>query len=140
MREHPPQALAAAEHWPDRAQRLADRFDPYAVSPHQADKPQRGGQLLGIVQLRGLAEFHRLAGVDQREKMQVLLLQVHLEKQPVEPRVRVPIDEPQVVAGHVAAKIGELDALPLALAAPLAFHPPAKDAPRDQLQLFQLGQ
>ena len=52
--------------------------------------------------------------------MQVLLLEEHLQEQAVAPRERVPVDEPQIVAGHISAEVGELDALPLALAAPLA--------------------
>ena len=76
-----------------------------------------GGQLLGVFQLRGRAEIHRAAGIDQRVKVQVFFFEEHFQKQPIEPGVRVPIDEPQIVARHVAAEIGELDALPFALAA-----------------------
>ena len=70
--------------------------------------------------------------------MQILFLEKHLQKQAVEPGVAVPVDKSQVVAGHVAAKVGELDALPLARAASLAFQPPAKNLAADQFQPFEL--
>ena len=72
--------------------------------------------------------------------MKVLLFQEHLQKELFQPRVGVPIDEPQVVARHVVAEISELDALALARAAAFAFHPPAENLPAYQLEFLELGQ
>ncbi len=71
--------------------------------------------------------------------MQVFLHE-HFQKQAVEPGVGVPVDEPQIVARHVVAKIGELHALALAAAPPLAFHPPAKYLAANQLHPLELGE
>jgi hypothetical protein len=72
--------------------------------------------------------------------VQVLFFEEQLEKQLVEPSIQVPVDEPQVVAGDVIAEVGKLDALPLALAAPLPFHPAAKDFSRYKLEALELGE
>ena len=72
--------------------------------------------------------------------MKILFLQKHFEKQPVEPGIGVPIDEPQIIAGHVAAKIGEFNALPFPLAASLPLHPAAEDLPANQLEPLELGE
>ena len=66
--------------------------------------------------------------------MEILLFEKHLQKQAIQPRVGVPVDKPQIVAGNIVAKIGKLDALSLALAAPLPFHAAAKNLAADQLQ------
>jgi hypothetical protein len=55
-------------------------------------------------------------------------------------RKEIPVDEPQVVARDVIPEVGKLDALPLALAAPLPLHPAAEDFPRHQLEPLELGQ
>jgi hypothetical protein len=81
-----------------------------------------------------------VAGIHQREEMQVLLLLEQLEKQPIEARVRVPIDEPRVVAGGIGAKVGKLDTLPLARAAPLAAQPAAKNLAAGELESLELGE
>ena len=72
--------------------------------------------------------------------MKILLFQEHLQEELLQPRVGVPIDEPQVVARHVVAEVGELDALALPRAAAFAFHPPAENLPAHQLEFFELGQ
>src|SRR3954467_3351683 len=72
--------------------------------------------------------------------MQVLLLQEQAEEEAVESGVEVPVEEAEVVADDVVAVVGELDALPLALAAPLALHPAEEDLARHQLELFEPGQ
>ncbi len=122
------------------AEPLAERLDPHAVGPHQADEAERRRQLLRVVELRRLAKVHRPAGVDEHVEVQILLFEEELHDQLVEPGVEIPIDRPQVVAGDVGAEIGELDALPLALAPPLALHPPAKHLAGHQLQSLELGQ
>ncbi len=137
--DHPPHALPAAQDRRRRCTGWPNRFDPHAVGADQADEPQRRRELLGILQLGRLAKIHRQAGVDQREEVQVFFFEKQLDDELVEPGVQIPIERPQVVARHVAAKVGELDALPFALAPPLALHPPAKHLARDQLQPFELG-
>ena len=112
----------------------------HAIGATQSDEAQRGGQLFGVLQLRGLAKVHRRAGVDQGEEVQVFFFQEHLQEQLVQPRVHIPIDESQVVAGDVVAEVGELDTLTLAPAASFALHPTAKDLAADQFQPFQLNE
>ena len=50
------------------------------------------------------------------------------------------IDPAQIVAGDIVAKVGELDALPLARAATFPAQTAAEDFAADELQPFQLGQ
>ena len=102
--EHAAQAAAAAKRRPGDAAGLAQGLDLDSISPHQSNEPQRGGQLPGVVELGRLAEIHGRAGVHQGVEMKVLLFQEHLQKEPIEPRVAVPVDESQVVARHVARK------------------------------------
>ncbi len=73
-------------------------------------------------------------------KVQILFFEEQLEKQLVQPGIQVPVDQPQVIAGDVAAEIGKLDALAFAFAPPLAFHSPPKNLPGYQFQSLQLGQ
>ena len=138
--QQPPQAAPPAEHGAGLAARSAEGFDLDAIGAAQADESQRGGQLLGIVQLGRVAEIHRRAGIDQREEMQIFFFQEQLEEQLVEPRVEIPVHEPQVIARHVVAEVGELDALALAATAALPFQPPAEDLAADQFQPFQPSQ
>ena len=72
--------------------------------------------------------------------MQVFLFHEQADEEPIEPGVQVPVEEAQIVADDVIAIVGELDALPLAFAAPLALHAAEEDLARDQLELFQAGQ
>ncbi len=72
--------------------------------------------------------------------MEVFLLHEEPDEQAVEPGVQVPVEEAQVVADDVVAVVGELDALPLALAAPLALHAAQENLARHQLELFEPGQ
>ena len=101
--------------------------------------PSAAANCLAYSQLRRRAEIHRQAGIDQREEVQVLFFQEQFDDELVEPGVQVPIERPQVVARHVAAEVGKLDALPLALAAPLALHAATKNFARHQLQPFKLS-
>ncbi len=102
--------------------------------------PSAAASCLAYCSLVGLAEVHRRAGVDQGEEMQVFFLQEQLEEQLVESCVEIPVHEPQVVAGHVVAEIGELDALALAATAALPFQSPAEDLAADQLQSLEVRQ
>src|SRR5205807_2183150 len=52
----------------------------------------------------------------------------------------IPVEKAQIIALDVVAIVGELDALPLALAAPLAFHEAEEDLARNQLELLELGE
>src|SRR4051795_3459139 len=92
------------------------------------------------MQLRGVAEIHRQAGVEQRVEVEVFLLEEELQEELVEAAVDVPVDVPEVVADRVVAMVGELDrrAAPLALALPL--HPADEDLAADQLELLELVQ
>jgi hypothetical protein len=68
--------------------------------------------------------------------VQILFLQEKLQEQSLQARKKVPIHEPQIIAGHVVAEVGEFDALPLPPAPPLTFHAAAEDLAADQLQTF----
>ena len=102
--------------------------------------PRAAASCDGVAEFRRFAKIHRAAGVDQGVEMKILLFQVHLQEEFLQAGVGVPIDEPQVVARHVVAEVGELDALALARAAAFAFHPPAKNLPAHKLESFELGQ
>ena len=121
-------------------QPVVERFDDHPVHVHQADEAQGRRHLLGKVQLGRRAEIHGQAVVDQDVKVQVLLFHEQADEQAVEPGEEVPVEEAQVVADDVIAVVGELDALPLALAAPFALHPAEEDLARHQLELFETGQ
>ncbi len=135
---HPPQAFPATQHGPRRAWRLSKRFHFHAIPAHQADKAQRRRQLFRVLQLRRRAKIHRRAGIDQREEMQILFFEEQLQEQLVEPGISVPIDESQIVAGHVIAEIGKLDALTFPFAAAFPFHAAAKNLARHELQSLEL--
>ncbi len=89
------------------------------------------------MQLGRVAEIHRLAGVNERVEVQVLLLLKQLQKQLVQPGIEVPIDQPQIVSGNVIAKVMELDALALAFALAFPLHPPAKYFSRNELEALE---
>ncbi len=65
------------------------------------------------------------------------LFWVGFEKQAIEPGVKIPIDKPQVVARHVVAKVGKLDALPFAATPSLTLHPSTKDLAGDEFEPFE---
>src|SRR5262245_54973763 len=136
----PPDAAPAAGRRHALHQLVVERLDDDAVEVDQADEAQRRGDLLGVVQLGRVAEVHRQAVVDEDVEVQVLLLHEEAQEQLVEAGVEVPVEEAEVVADDVVAVVGELDALPLLLAAPLALHAAHEDFPRHQLQLFEPGQ
>jgi len=137
--EHLPELIAAAEHRRGSPRR-PQPGDPYSVPMAEPDVTERRGDLLGHVQLGRTAKTHRFAGVDQRVEVQIFLFQEHLQEQLVESSVEVPVDQPQVIAGDVIAEIGELHALALALAPPLAFHPAAEHFARHQFQPLELAE
>ena len=138
--EQPPEALAAAEGRQALRQPVVERLDHDAVQVDQADEAERGGDLLGVVQLGRRAEIHRQAVVDQQVEVQVFLFQEQADEELVEAGEQVPVEEAQVVADDVVVVVGELDALALALRAPFALHPAEEDLARDQLELFEPGQ
>jgi hypothetical protein len=72
--------------------------------------------------------------------MEIFLFHEEPNEEPIQTSKEVPVEEAQIVADHVIAIIGELDALPLAFAASLSLHPTEKDFPRHQLELFEAGE
>ena len=87
---------------------------------NQADKAKGRSQLFGIFKLGGRAKIHRQTRSDQGVEVQVFFFEKQLDNQFVEPRVKVPVEQSQIVTGDVIAKISELDALSFTLAAALA--------------------
>ena len=117
---------------------LSECFDLNAIGPGQADVAERGRQLFGVEKFGRVAEVHRSARIDQGVEVQVFFLEEQFEDEFFEPGVKIPVQEPQVVARRVVAKVGEFDALSAAPAAALAFHSSAKNFPRDQFEPFEL--
>ena len=72
-------------------------------------------------------------------KMQVFFFQEEFDEQPIEPRVEIPIDEPQIVALRVVAIVGELDAATLARTASLPFEPAEKNLAAHQVERLEPG-
>src|ERR1700722_2526355 len=72
--------------------------------------------------------------------MKVFLLHEKTNKETVEAGVKIPVEKAQVVADDIVFIIGELNALALFLAAPLALHAAHENLARNQLKLFELGQ
>ena len=71
---------------------------------------------------------------------QILLVHEELHVQAIKAAEDVPVDVAEVVTDAIRAVIGELDALTLAWAAPLALHAPSKGAARRQREPLELGQ
>ena len=72
--------------------------------------------------------------------MQVFFFQKEFQIQPLQPGEQIPINEPQIITGHILPKIRELDALPFALAAPFPLHPATEDLAAHQFQALKLRQ
>src|SRR5207237_887761 len=80
------------------------------------------------------AEAHGPRRIEQDVDGEVLLLDEELQEEMLEPRVRVPVDRPEVVAGRVLAVVREFDGAASPARAPLPARLPGEDAPRDDLQ------
>ena len=118
----------------------SESIDSHAIDSLQPNDSQRSRELLGEVQLGGRAKVHAAATVDQGVKVQILLVEEQLEEQAVESRVEIPVEEPKVVAVDILAKVGELDAMTLALRSPFALQMPRQHLARGELQLFKPSQ
>src|SRR5207248_10330392 len=104
---------------------------------------QRRGHLLGVLELAerlAAAVAHAPAGVHDDERLEVRLLLVLLDEEPVGLAVGPPVDVPQLVAGVVLAVLGELGTEPLERAAVDAGEEPLDDGPGDQRQAAVAGQ
>jgi hypothetical protein len=86
------------------------------------------------------AKIHGQTVVDEDVEMEIFLFHEQTNEEAIEASEKVPVEKAEVVADHIISIIGELDALPLALAAPLAFDAAEKDFPRHQLELFEAGE
>jgi hypothetical protein len=145
--QQPQERVAAAQRAELRAAlAAAERAHRDAVAGREAHVGQRGAHLLRVGELgrprevgRG-ARAHGRALVDEHVEREVLLLDVQLEEQRLEPRVGVPVDAPRVVARRVAAVVGELDRLAVALAAPLAGSDAAQCAAGDDREALEAAQ
>ena len=116
-----------------------ERVERDAVLVREADVAQGHRKLLGEHELAGVAPVHRGAGVDREDQRQVLLLQEHLQEELVQPGIDVPVHEPQVVAVHVVAVVGELHRDPPLLAAPLALELAGEDLAAHDVDPVELG-
>src|SRR5262249_21791151 len=138
--EHAPEAAPAAGRGQALRQPVVERLDDDAVHIDETDKGQRRRDLLGVLELRRRAEIHRQAVVDENVEMHFLFFEKQPQEKTIQPREQVPVEEAKVVADDVVAKVHELDALPAALAAPLALHAAEKNLPRHQLELLQASE
>ena len=119
---------------------VTEERDADAVHARQPEVAERGRGPPRRIELVRLAVVHAAARVDEDVDGDVLLLDEELHEEALEPRVGVPVELAQVVAGGVVAVVGELDALAAPHAAPLALHPPGGEAPRGQLELLEPAQ
>ena len=71
------------------------------------------------------AELHRPAGVEHQAAAEIGVGLELLDEEPIGPPVSAPVEPPQIVAGHVLAILGELDARP-----PMRAGMPARDGPQ----------
>src|SRR5690606_26255777 len=128
----------------DRGQARAEAFgeDAHAdpVEIVERDVAERGSEAPRMVELGRLAERHAGARVDDQVQRQVLLGRVQLEEQLVEPRIDVPVDVAEVVAGPVVTEVGELQAATALRAGALAAQQAAEDLACEQLELLELAQ
>src|SRR6266576_6832423 len=63
-----------------------------AIKVFETDIAQRGGDLFGVVDLRRRTLGHRSAGVDQQINVDFLLSREHLQEQPLQTPVDIPVD------------------------------------------------
>ena len=118
---------------------VGDEADGVLLSDEQVG--DRGGEMTGVVKLgesvrRGLAAVgHRARDVEDDRRAQVGLVDVLLDVEALTARDQLPVEVAQVVAGHVLAVLGELDARALAGAAVLARNEAVDGAVRQELQV-----
>ena len=104
-----------------------------AAQRHVADG---GGDLAGEIEFARFAEGHGLAGIEENAHGQFALLLVELEEKFVETTEEIPIEVAEIVAGDVAAVVGELDGLPARATAALALGAALGTARGEQLELL----
>jgi hypothetical protein len=103
--------LALAAHPLDALVQLgAERHDTRRVHVGHADVRQGRGDAPGVVELVGLAEVHRAAGVQEDPEVQLLLLAEELDVELVKARVDHPVHRAGIIARRVLAEVAELDA------------------------------
>ena len=83
---------------------------------------------------------HRLARIDEEVDRQILLFVEQPQQQAAEPLVGLPVDLPEVVAGRVAAMVGELEAAAALGREPVGAALADEGALGDHVQVLQLLQ
>ena len=140
-------ALAARE--PEIApERLAKPREVHAVEIREGDVAERGGDAAGVVEFgrrskvegRRRGPLHRRAGVDEEMHVEILLLLEKLHEKPIEARIDIPVDRAQIVAERVVAVVGEFEARSALARAALGMVFAAKNLPREQMELLELGE
>ncbi len=88
-----------------------ERHEAHTVALMVYEIRETGGQHSGVVELRDAAGaiVHRLRHIQQHRKVHVRLGFVLLDVVAVRPRPEPPVHPTDVVAGHVAAVLGEID-------------------------------
>ena len=71
--------------------------------------------------------------------MKIFFFQKDLQVQAIHSSKKIPVDEAKIIATDIVPEVRELDALPLALAAPFSLHAPAENFTANQLHSFQLA-
>ncbi len=85
-----------------------------------------------------VAERHRRARVDDEVDGEVLFLLVEADEEALEALVDVPVEVAKIVARLVVAVVGELDAAPALLRAPLGAQAAREDPPADEREVVEL--
>src|SRR5262249_37734322 len=113
--------------------------DGHAIEVRETDVGEGRGEALRVPELSAAAESHRCGAVDDDVDRQVLLFLVEAHEEAPEPLVYVPVEITEVVAGHVVAVIGELDARSALLGPALRAHATREDATTDDREVVELA-
>ena len=119
-----------------------DAGQPDRVTLLERQVPERPGDPPGVLDLGHArrAEAHRAAGVEHQAAAQVGVGLELLDEEPVRPAVGPPVQPPQVVARHVLAILGELDARAAVRAGMPPRDAPLHRPPREQRKARQSRQ
>ena len=117
---------------------LIERDDADAVALAMREVRQAGREELPVVELghAPARERHRLRDVEQHREIGVGVRFVLLDEVLVGPRVQPPVHAADVVAGDVAAMLGEIDRRAEIRRAVQAVDEPVHDRPREQLEIL----
>ena len=110
-------ALNAAASCLRRRRSSSGKACTYAVKSAQRDVADRRRHLPGEIKFRRRAKTHGFAGIEKNSHRQFPFLLVELQKEFVQPAVKVPVQIAEIIPGDVVTIIGEFDRLAAGLCA-----------------------